>query len=130
LKRYTSSEIEWVGEEQVNRPLPDLVHGQQMWEVTVEAIKGRKLDTRMEVVYDTRAIAEGKAEAEAVGAAVERKEGGSEEGVKRGGAWGPAQVTSRAFTSPPPSQPGKTRKVKARKEARQVEGVRPGVIRE
>jgi hypothetical protein len=111
LKRYTPSEVEWVGREQVDRPLPDLVDGQPMWEV--EAITGKKLDTRMEVVYDTRVIADGKAEGEVVEAAVERKEEG-----KGGGAW-ESRLRSRVgrpSVSLPP-QRSKTRKVKVRKEA-------------
>ena len=125
LKRYTPSEIQWVGREQVDRPLPDLIDGQPMWEV--EAIKGKKLDTRMVLVYDTRPIAEeeaeqkAEAEEETASASAERKD---EE--KKEGGWGSrlrtragqsTRVEQSAAAALPSLKPKKTRKVKARKEA-------------
>jgi hypothetical protein len=115
VKRYTPSEIQWVGREQVDRPLPDLIDGQPMWEV--EVIKGKKLETRMVLVYDTRPIvedqSEGGGEAKEEEAQVETKE---EE--KKEGGWG-SRLRTREGRLPalPLPKPKKTRKVKARKEA-------------
>jgi len=108
VKRYTPSEIEWVGRDQVDRPLPDLVDGQQMWEV--EAIKGKKLETRVQLVYDTRDIAEEEVKTE--------ETADSKEEEKGDGVWGSRLRSRQGRPSVMPlSQPRKTRKVKAKKEA-------------
>jgi transposase InsO family protein len=108
VKRYTPSEIEWVGRDQVDRPLPDLVDGQQMWEV--EAIKGKKLETRVQLVYDTRDIAEEEGKTE--------ETADSKEEEKGDGVWGSRLRSRQGRPSVMPlSQPRKTRKVKAKKEA-------------
>jgi hypothetical protein len=118
VKRYSPSEIQWVGREQVDKPLPDLIDGQPMWEV--EAIKGKKLDTRTVLVYDTRPVAEEKvekAEAEEVEAS-ESEEMKKEE--QKEGRWGSrlrTRVGQSAAAAVPSMKAKKTRKVKARKEA-------------
>ena len=94
VKRYTPSDIEWVGREQLDRPLPDLIDGQPLYEV--EAIMGKKFATHMELVYDTRplvdATSEEKVEAKEAADPVEVKE---EE--EKAGDWGP-RLRRRAET--------------------------------
>jgi hypothetical protein len=117
VKRYTPSEIDWVGREQVSRPLPDLVDGQPMWEV--EAIKGKKLETRMVLMYDRRPIVGEEAEEKAEAQEVEASESaGDKEEEKKEVGWG-SRLRTRVgqSTALAPSKPKKTRKVKARKEA-------------
>jgi hypothetical protein len=120
VKRYSPSEIQWVGREQVEKPLPDLIDGQPMWEV--EAIKGKKLDTRMVLVYDTRPVVEEKVEEKAEAEVLEASQSAemkTEE--KKEGGWGSRLRTrvgpSVAAAAVPSIKAKKTRKVKARKEA-------------
>ena len=115
VKRYTPSDIEWVGREQLDPPLPDLIDGQPLYEV--EALMGKKFATHMELVYDTRplvdATSEEKVEAKGAADPVEVKE---EE--EKAGGWGP-RLRRRAEQSSvlPSLKAKKTRKVKARKQA-------------
>jgi hypothetical protein len=50
LKKLPPSRYEWEGRVQDDRPLPELVDGQEMYEV--EKIIGKKLETTIEMVYE------------------------------------------------------------------------------
>jgi hypothetical protein len=116
VKRYTPSEVEWVGREQKDRPLPEMIDGEREWEV--EAIIGKKSETRMEVVYDPKAVEEETAAREAemkaaVEEVLERKEA---EGVS---GWG-SRLRPRhpLVTNPSSAVKVKTKKGRKVKEKR------------
>lgn len=78
VKRFTHSEVEW-GRQQVDRPLPELVDGQEMWEV--EMILGKREGEEMVNIQPD--MKEGTGEEEDRSELVERSEDDTESALRR-----------------------------------------------
>ena len=78
IKRYRPSEVEW-GRQQVDRPLPELVDGQEMWEV--ETVLGKREGEEMVDIQPD--MKENTGEEEDQSESVEGKEEETESGLQR-----------------------------------------------